>query len=154
MAKSRFARTYIDESKELSTIDFAIREMTAASMATLLPELATLGSAIDALTGGTLRKSQAMQDSSAFSGAAPTDPSAQRERKWRVDFQDTVTGRYGKVEIPIALVDITTKIAGTDQADLTDTKWTDFIAAFETTARSVEGNTVNVVGATLVGRNL
>lgn len=154
MANSRFARTYVDESGELSTVDFAIREMTAASIATLLTELATLGSAIDQLSAGTLRKSQALQDSSAFAGAAPTDPNAQRERKWRVDFQDTVTGRFGKVEIPVAFVNSSVKLPGTDQADFSAASWTAFISAFETTARSIDGNTVNVTGATLVGRNL
>lgn len=154
MATSRFAQTYIDFSMEKSTIDFRIREMTAATIAAVLTELATLGTAIGALSSGVLVKSQAIQDSSSFNSAPPTDPNAQRERKWLVRYQDLTNFKFGQVEIPVAEVTATLLQAQSDKADLTATAWTDFIAAFETTARSVDGNIVNVVEAILVGRNL
>jgi len=154
MATSRFARTYIDYSAEKSTIDFRIREMTAATIAAVLTEAATLGSAIDALSGGTLVKSQLIQDSSNFAATPPVDPNAQRERKWLVRYQDTVNSKYGQVEIPVAEVNTDLLLPVSDIADFSDTVWTDFITAFELTARSVDGNTVNVVEAILVGRNL
>jgi len=154
MATSRFARTYLDYSREKSTIDFRIREMTAATIAAVLTEAATLGSAIDGLSGGTLIKSQLMQDSSKFTEAPPVDPNAQRERKWLVRYEDTVNLKLGQVEIPVALVNTDTLATNSDFADFTATEWTDFITAFELTARSIDGNTVNVLEAVLVGRNL
>lgn len=154
MPSSRFAQTYVDYSNEKSTIDFAIRDMTAATIAAVLTELATLGTAIAALSSGVLVKSIATQDASAFNATPPSDPNAQRERKWLVRYQDTVNFKYGQVEIPVAEVDSTLLLPQSDRADLTATEWADFIAAFETTARSVDKNTVNVIEAILVGRNL
>lgn len=154
MAVSRFARTYEDESSELSVMDFRIREMNASTIAALLTELAALGTAIDDLSSGTLRKSQAMQDSSTFGTPNPVDPNAQRERKWRVEFIDTVNGKSGKVEIPVAFVDANVKVPGSDLADMSDTKWIAFVTAFEATARTVDGNVLEVQRAVLVGRNL
>lgn len=154
MPTSFFARTYIDESLETSGIEFRIREMTAATIAAVLTELATLGTAIDDLSSGTMIRSAATQDRSNFNAAPPTDPNAQRERKWLVRYQDTVNLKYGQVEIPVAFVDATVKTAGTDKANFAAAQWTSFITAFEATARSVDGNTVNVLEAILVGRNL
>lgn len=154
MPNSRFAQTYVDFSNEKSTIDFPIRPITAVTIAAVLTEAAALGTAIAGLSGGVLVKSILTQDSSSFGSTPPTDPNAQRERKWLVRFQDTVTLRYGQVEIPVAEVSTDLLLPGTDIADISDTLWTDFISAFETTARSIDGNTVNVLGARLVGRNL
>lgn len=158
MATSRFARTYIDYSREKSTVDFRIREMTAATIAAVLTEAAALGTAIDDLTGGNLLKSQLLQDSAVFSPTPPTDANMQRERKWLVLYSDTVNGKKGQVELPISLVVGASTdpllLLNTDQADLTATEWVAFIAAFETTARSVDGNVVNIDSAYLVGRNL
>lgn len=154
MPTSMFSQTYIDESRESSTITFRVRDITAATIAAVLTEVATLGTAIGALSGGTLAKSQLIQDSSSFDASPPADPNAQRERKWLVRYQDTVNFKYGQVEIPVAEVSATLKVANSDRANLAATAWTDFITAFETTARSVDGNIVNVLEAILVGRNL
>jgi len=154
MPTSFFARTYIDESLEISSVELRIREMTAATIAAVLTELATLGTAIDGLSLGTMIKSAAMQDRSNFNAAPPTDPNAQRERKWLVRYQDTVNLKYGQLEIPVALVNATVKTANSDRANFAAAAWTSFITAFELTGRSVDGNTVNVLEAILVGRNL
>jgi len=157
MPNSSFSRTYLDYSKEKATAQFAIRPVTAGTIAAILTEAATLGSAIDALSLGTLVGSILAQDNTKFAEVPPDDLNAQRERKWRVSFQDTVNLKIGKVEIPAAkIMDDTTPllVPNSDVADMTATLWTDFIAAFETTARSVDGNAVNVLTAQLVGRNL
>jgi hypothetical protein len=158
VANSKFARTYIDYSNEKSTIDMNIEEMTAGNFATLLTEVATLGSAIDNLSDGSLVKSNLMQDSSNFSATPPASEAAQRERKWLVRFQDTVNGRYGQLQIPVAATRGGTNnlllLPNTDKADFTQTEWTAFISAVEATVRSVDGNVINVLEAFLVGRNL
>jgi len=154
MPTSFFARTYIDESLETSSVEIRIRDMTAATIAAVLTELATLGTAVDNLSSGLMIKSAATQDRSNFNSAPPTDPNAQRERKWLVRYQDTVNLKYGQVEIPVAFVDANVKLANSDRADFTDAKWTSFITAYELTARSVDGNVVNILEAILVGRNL
>lgn len=157
MPNSSFSRTYIDFAKEKATVEFRIQDMTAATIAATLTELATLGTAIDALTLANLTRSIAAQDNSAFAIVLPTDENSHRERKWKVMFQDTVTLREGKVEIPAAKLNNGTDSLlqpNSDLADLTVTEWVNFIAAFEATARSVDGNPVNVLGAELVGRNL
>jgi len=151
---SRFARTYLDYSKEKSTVEFAIRPMTALTIAAILTEAADLGSAIDALSSGTLIKSQLIQDSAVFAAVPPVDPNAQRERKWLVRYQDTVNLKYGQIEIPVAEVNTDLLLPNSDQADLSATEWVEFATAFATTARSVDGNVVAVREAFLVGRNL
>jgi len=154
MPNSRFARTYVDFSNEKSTVDFPIRDMTAATIATVLTELASLGTAIDDLSSGVLVKSIATQDASAFLATPPSDPNAQRERKWLVRYQDTVNFKFGQIEIPVAEVDATLLLPLSDKADLSAAEWVAFITAFETTGRSVDKNVVSVIEAILVGRNL
>jgi hypothetical protein len=154
MPTSRFARTYLDYSKEKSTVDFRIRDMTAATIAAVLTEAAALGSAIDALSSGTRVKSQLIQDSSSFEATPPVDPNAQRERKWLVRYQDTVNLKYGQIEIPVAEVTADLLLPNSDEANLADTVWVEFASSFQTLARSVDGNSIEVREAFLVGRNL
>lgn len=154
MPTSRFSRTYLDYSKEKSTVDFRIRDMTAATIAAILTDAAALGLAINGLSGGTLIKSQLMQDSSSFESTPPVDPNAQRERKWLVRYQDTVNLKYGQVEIPVAKVNTDLLLPNSDEADLSATEWAEFATQFQLLARSVDGNAVEVREAFLVGRNL
>jgi len=170
MPNSRFARTYIDFSVEKSTIDFAIRDMTAGTIAALLTEAATLGSAIDDLSGGTLGKSQLIQDSANFNATPPTDPNAQRERKWLVRYRDITqfydapstafpNAGYGKtftLEIPTADLSLLpaghSDVIDADAAGL-NAAITAYITAFEAFQKSPYNGDVELVELVAVGRN-
>jgi len=85
----------------------------------------------------------------------PTNPYAQRELKWLVQYQAATSGKVFSVEI--AAPDVTDNVVvNSDQADLGSTDWLAFISAFEAFAKSPDNGTeaVVVIGAKLVGRNI
>jgi len=85
----------------------------------------------------------------------PTNPYAQRELKWLVQYQGNTSGKIFTIEI--AAPDVTDNVVvNSDQADLGSTDWLAFISAFEAFAKSPDNGTeaVTVIGARLVGRNL
>jgi len=85
----------------------------------------------------------------------PTNPYAQRELKWLVQYQGNTSGKLFSIEI--AAPDVTDNtVPNSDVADLTSTDWAAFVSAFEAYAKSPDNGTeaVSVVGARLVGRNL
>jgi len=89
------------------------------------------------------------------SPAIPTSPYAQRELKWLVSYIGDSSGKTFSVEI--AAPDITDNVVvNTDVADLSSTDWAAFVTAFEAYVRSPDNGTetVTVVGARLVGRNI
>lgn len=145
--------TYKDFSREKSSFTYNIGPITALTIAGFLTQNDAFLDAVQALSLGALQQTTWVGDSTRYSGAAPTDLNAQRERKWRVDFEDTVNLSPGNFEIPIALV-AGQLITGTDQADLTTAEWVALIAAAEALVKSSDGNSINILGATLVGRNL
>ena len=84
-----------------------------------------------------------------------TNPYAQRELKWLVQYQGNTSGKLFSIEI--AAPDVTDNVVvNSDVADLTSTDWAAFKTAFEAYAKSPDNGTeaVTVIGAMLVGRNL
>lgn len=145
--------TYKDYSGEKSSMSYNVGPITAITIAGFLTQNDAFLDAVQALSLGALVHTSWTGDSTKFSGANPTDLNAQRERKWRVDFEDTVNLAPGSFEIPVALV-AGQLVVGTDKADLTTAQWVALIAAAEALVKSVDGNPINILGATLVGRNL
>lgn len=147
------ALTFIDHSKEKSTAKFNIGPITALTIAGFLTQFGAFKTAIQDLSLGVLVQDSWTGDTTNYSNAAPADVNAQRERKWRVDYEDTVNLSKHQFEIPVALVD-GQLVSNTDLANIETTEWVAFITAFETLVKSPDGNAVNVLGARLVGRNL
>lgn len=84
-----------------------------------------------------------------------TNPYAQRELKWLVQYQGNTSGKLFSIEI--AAPDVTDNVVvNSDVADLGSTDWLAFISAFEAFAKSPDNGTeaVTVVAGRLVGRNL
>lgn len=151
---SHFASaTYKDYSNEKSTMKYNIGPITVGTIAGFLTQNDAFLDAVQALSLGALVHSSWTGDSTKFTGVAPTDVNAQRERKWRVEFEDTVNLTPGSFEIPVALV-TGQLLTGTDKANIATTEWAALIAAAETLVKSDDGNSINILGATLVGRNL
>lgn len=145
--------TFQDYSKEKSTAKFNIGPITALTIAGFLTQFGDFKTAIQDLSLGTLIQDSWTGDVTSYSSAAPTDVNAQRERKWRVDYEDTVNLGKHQFEIPVALV-TGQLVSNTDLANIETTEWVAFIAAFEALVKSPDGNAVNVLGARLVGRNI
>lgn len=127
--------------------------ITAGTIAGFLTQFGALKTAMQDLSLGTMVGDSWTGDRTIYTGAAPTDVNAQRERKWRVDYEDTVNFGKHQFEIPVALVE-GQLVSNTDLANIETTEWVAFITAFEAMVKSPDGNAVNVLGARLVGRNL
>lgn len=82
------------------------------------------------------------------------DTEAQRELKWLIRYQDAVTYKLYTFELGCAdTVKAGLLLANTDKADMDSPEWTELKTTFEAFALSPAGNAVELLGATLVGRN-
>lgn len=143
-----------DYSNEKS--NFAVTSITAnaGNLAAQQTAAAALAAAVEDLSIGILTK-QHMNLFIVDTPAIPTNPYAQREMKWLVQYQGDSSGKLFSIEI--ACPDITDNVVvNTDVADLASTDWAAFVTAFESYVRSPDNGTetVTVVGARLVGRNI
>jgi len=146
--------SYLDHSVERSSMSFHFGEITAASIPGFLTEFGAFRDATNAITIGTLVSDTWVGDHTKYSNVPPTDPNAQRERKWMVTYEDSTSLALYRIEIPCANHDLTGVFAGqSDEVDLTQTEIAAWITAFEQLCRSPEGNNVNVVSIRTVGRN-
>jgi len=143
-----------DYSNEKSSFGVTSVTANAGNLAAQQTLAAALFGAVEDLTIGEVTK-QAMSLVIYDTPAIPTSPYAQREMKWLVRYQGDTSGKIFTIEI--AAPDITDNVApNTDIADLASTDWAAFVTAFEAYVTSPDNGTesVTVLGATLVGRNI
>jgi len=143
-----------DYSNEKSSFGVTSVTANAGNLAAQQTLAAALVGAVEDLTIGEVTKQQ-MALVILDAPAIPTNPYAQREMKWLVQYQGDASGKLFSVEI--AAPDITDNVApNTDVADLASTDWAAFVTAFEAYVRSPDNGTetVTVIKATLVGRNI
>jgi len=145
---------FTDFSDEKSGLTYTSANIDAANFAAQQTAAAALAVATGALSIGDLTQ-RTMTDVLLSSPSIPTDPYAQRELKWLVSYQGDTSGKKFDVEIPCANL-TGTVVPGTDLADVTDTLWVNYIAAFEDFVRSPDNDTetVTFLSAHVVGRNL
>jgi len=143
-----------DYSNEKSSFGVTSITANAGNLAAQQTAAAALFAAIEDLSIGELTK-QSMNLLIYDTPAIPTSPYAQRELKWLVQYQGDSSGKLFSIEI--AAPDITDNVVeNTDVADLASTDWAAFVTAFESYVRSPDNGTetVTVIGARLVGRNI
>lgn len=148
---NRVTVTVQDYSKETSETSFSVKQFAdGASYAAWKSSLVTQMSGI---SGGTYKY---VTDSlnTFFAGAPPTDPDAQRERKWLVRMEDNTTGRISQFTIPTATVTALTFKPNTDEVDLSVAPAPALIAVIEEGFINTAGNPCSVDSIELVGRNL
>jgi len=148
--------TFQDYSEEKSTVEFTYEQATAANFDAIVAHVAGALNALQDLTLGNVNKTTFIaQINDVDLGPAGT-PSAQREMKWLLEFEDNVTGGRFQREVPTA--DIVTAgllITNTDIADMTHANWIALKTALDGNIRNnATGNTATLTGARLVGRNL
>lgn len=147
--------TILDYSNEKSTVTINNGSVTALTIAAYLAQLGDLHNAIDGIVLGTVAETSWVGDKTVLAATPPTNVFAQRELKWLVSYENAVSHNKYTFEIPCA--DPTGRLVpGTDKADLTNTEMAAFVSAFEAVGRSPENDVdgVNVLGITLVGRNI
>lgn len=162
----RLSFTMNDWSRETSRFSITTGNVTAVSLPGLLDEVGDLRTAIEGITLGNVTKESLSVFDTTLTNATPASDLAQVEDVWVVTYEDNLPffddpvnaipnegfGRLFTVTIPTA--DKSGRmLANTDFADLTNGGIAAFVTAFETTARSPYGGTVNVVSIRYGGRN-
>lgn len=156
MAKSTFTSSWIDYSLEPSNTKVTITQITAANLVATLALVDTLIAAMQAITLGQLAKSKVTARDQDEDTITPTEPNAQRERKWLVRYHDTITGKKYRLEIPTADIGSGNLVTNSDEANLADVQVAAFVTAFEAVAKDPDTglNTVEVDKIEHVGKRL
>lgn len=164
----RLGFAILDYSREKSSFSIPTGEVTAVSLPGLLTEVGALRTAIDGITLGTVADESLSVFNTNLSNTPPASPLAQVESAWLVTYEDSLPffddpvnaipnegfGRLFTLTIPTADIAAAGRLApNSDSAVLTETGIAAFVTAFENTARSPYGGTVNVVSIKHVGRN-
>lgn len=124
--------TWLDKSnEEASTTLYITPPANGAAYESLLTEAALMNAVIGALTLGTNKRYQIVTDVVDLSDALPASFYAQRESKWFVPFTNSGGGRGGHFTIPNAKLDGGLMTEGTQNADLSNVAWTNFLAQIE-----------------------
>lgn len=147
-------RTYQDYDNEPGVVKVGVPVFDAANYTAQSGEITTLWSAVDAITLGKYLKSEQGNRYIDPNPVPATDPAAQRELKWLVQYHDSTTGRKYSVELPTAdpaMIDPNDRAhAAIGDAGPVDA----FITAFQAVVISRDGNAVVVDEITLVGRRV
>lgn len=158
----------LDYSREKSSFSIITGDVTAVSLPGLLTEVGELRTAIEGITLGVVSDEALRAFNTNLSNTPPASPLAQIESAWLVTYEDSLAffddpvnaipnEGYGKLftmTIPTADIAAAGRLApNSDEAVLTETAMAAFVTAFEQTARSPYGGTVNVVSVRHVGRN-
>lgn len=145
-------RDYSDESSHTS---FETDDITAANIDTVETLAASLITAIQGVVAGSVRSRRTVLDTTIVDAGLPATAVAQREVRWRLELADSVTGERIYRELATAnLADIDLFAANSDDANMSDAAWVSLKSAIDGNYNNPKtGNSILLIGATLVGRN-
>lgn len=144
--------TFVDHDSESSGVGIGMINLTAGNIAAQLALLATLRTAIEGVSLGTLRSEQVIAVTDDIPGVAPANAFAQREIKWLVRGVDGV-GFVSTLEIPCA--DLALLSGGTGQMDISAGAGLALVNALNAVWMSARsGTAVDVEAIFHVGRNI
>ena len=156
MSLGRVTILFADYGGEKSSFSILTPEMTAGNFATVKANQQGVMNAVVNLSRGYWIKKTHTALVDGLYQSFNTDPLSVRENKWLVVYQDDVTGKQYRVEIPCARVDTGGNgriLPNSEMANFSSSFWVSFIEQFELAAVSPLGNAVSVVSAKVVGRN-
>lgn len=146
--------TYQDFSKEETTFGFHVGPITALTIAAFLTQFGALVDATDDIVLGTKSETSWTGDITKFDNDPPTDPNAQRERKFAVSYQGVTSFSKYTVTIGTANLGLADLFgANIDEVDLSQTQIAAWVTAFEALCKTPEGEGTEVLAITAVGRN-
>lgn len=163
--------TLLDYNREKSTVNFNVAAITGTSLPGTLTEFGALRTAIEGISLGAVSDEALYVNRTKITNIPPANPTAQRERKWLVQYEDVTeffdpgvnaipNAGYKKLfNVEIACANLEADGSGdrllpnSDEADMTHPTIDGFVTAFEQLARSPYGGQINVVRITAVGRN-
>lgn len=162
----RLSFSLMDYDRERGAVSMNTGNVTAVSLPGLLTEVGALRTAIEGITLGVVAKESLSVFDTPLANDPPNDENAQVERAWVVSYEDNLPffddpvnaipneGYRKRFTLTIPTADYEGRLLpNSEEADLTDTEMAAFVTAFETTARSPYGGTVNVLKVTTAGRN-
>jgi hypothetical protein len=149
---AKMVLSYVDHSEEPCTSSFTGADLTAANFDAQIALQDALKTALFGIVLHQPYKDTRVAYQTLASKDPPADSDAQRERKWVISYEDTVTFERYTVEVPMA--DLTLLDGNTDQADLDNATVAAFVTAFEAYQLSPNGNAVEIKKITHVGRRL
>jgi len=145
--------TLLDFSNEDTTFGIHYGPITALTIAAFLTQFGAFRTATLAILKGNLKSDQWIGDITKYSVVAPTDPDAQRERKFLVFYEGTTS--FSQYNFEMGTADLTLAdlmIPGTDMVDLTQTQIAAWVTAFEAIGKTPYQEAVNVTGIQAVGK--
>lgn len=146
-----------DYSDETSTMKFFNDAITAVSLPGYLTDFGNLRTAVQGVIAGNIAVETWVGDQTLLTQAAPASPVAQRELKWLVTYEGSISGKLYQLTIPTAdISNAALLLPNSDEADLTAQAWVDFITAFQAIGSTPDNPAENVTvrSIRLVGRNL
>lgn len=152
---SRVVFSIRDFSDEYSSVAFRITDILpdGSNYAALRTEVVALHAALEAVSNGNVAKQTIIAEDDLLNDTRPISPYAQRELKWLVQYQDTVSMKKYTFTIPCALLTLMSD-GGDDYADIVGiTAWATLVTWLENWMQSPEGNAISVNRVSVVGRN-
>lgn len=141
-----------DFGSEPTRFGFNIIQLTAANFDAQVALVATLQTAVDAVSYGTF-SGKTIQALDVATGVKATDEDAQRESKWRVTFTDA-TDPIGNGSFEIGMADLTLLVAGSGLMNVASGDGAALVTAIENAVVSRLGNAITVDQIAHVGRNI
>lgn len=154
---SSVSAAYKDNAGQKSTVQFTVRDMTAANLDDIADEFSALRTALEPYTLAHLNSYELVQNRVFVSNGSAANAAARRELKMLLTYEDSVTHKLYQHEIPapeLTNAALWTNNAGRTFAVESGAEWTALEAAFEAMVVSPDGNTVILQSAEIVGRNL
>jgi hypothetical protein len=150
-----YSLSILDNSNEdpASSVRFTVIDLATGNFTAWNAALDALQTAINGITLGTLATERRVADDKFLSRVRPSSKEAQREKKWLVRYEDTVTHKIYRNEIPTA--DLSLLTSGSDTiASFPVGPLADFKTAFEAAVLSPAKNTVTLLTLEYVGKRL
>jgi hypothetical protein len=133
---SFYSLSFVDYSGEKASMRLAITDLSAGNVAAQAALLSTLNAAINAVTLMPESRTTVLFSDIVSGVAIPSDPDAQREKKWLVRYHDAVNGQKFSVEIPGSDLSLLSTAPQTDFMDSSLGAFTDLKTAFEAVVKS------------------
>lgn len=165
MAGEAHSTTIVDYNGETSTTTIHTGAVTAVSLPGLLTDIAAWRAAITGVIIGNQRSDRLTAYNTNLNPFLPSDPNAQVERKWQLNYVDSTqffdapvnsipNAGYGKkFQVEIATADASLVLPNSEYMDIgVGSPGEDLVTAFEAIARSPYGGAVSVTDVILVGR--
>lgn len=165
MAGEVHSTTIVDYNGETSTTTIHTGAVTAVSLPGLLTDIAAWRAAITVVIIGNQRSDKLTAYNTNLNPFLPTDPNAQVERKWQINYVDNTAffdapvnsipneGFGKRFQVELATADASLVLPNSEYMDVgAGTPGEDLVTAFEAIARSPYGGVAAVTDVVLVGR--